>query len=102
MIRRPPRSTLFPYTTLFRSARESIRSRIELPTTPKTWVTPSAFRYSTTMSAPLICMPRRLLVVGGGGGGPPPPPPPPPPPAPPPAPAPRAPPPPHPPREASG
>src|SRR5438874_3488540 len=23
MIRRPPRSTLFPYTTLFRSARES-------------------------------------------------------------------------------
>src|SRR3989442_9824194 len=25
MIRRPPRSTLFPYTTLFRSARELIR-----------------------------------------------------------------------------
>src|SRR5260370_25888180 len=24
MIRRPPRSTLFPYTTLFRSARKSI------------------------------------------------------------------------------
>src|SRR3712207_8839305 len=24
MIRRPPRSTLFPYTTLFRSARESL------------------------------------------------------------------------------
>src|SRR5687768_18096778 len=24
MIRRPPRSTLFPYTTLFRSAREQI------------------------------------------------------------------------------
>src|SRR5256885_12699874 len=24
MIRRPPRSTLFPYTTLFRSVRESI------------------------------------------------------------------------------
>src|SRR2546422_11117094 len=28
MIRRPPRSTLFPYTTLFRSGRE-VRSRIE-------------------------------------------------------------------------
>src|SRR5207248_5482560 len=29
MIRRPPRSTLFPYTTLFRSSRAP--SRIELP-----------------------------------------------------------------------
>src|SRR5436309_4632961 len=27
MIRRPPRSTLFPYTTLFRSARTAARSR---------------------------------------------------------------------------
>src|SRR3712207_6942754 len=27
MIRRPPRSTLFPYTTLFRSRRRSRRSR---------------------------------------------------------------------------
>src|SRR2546430_12485651 len=27
MIRRPPRSTLFPYTTLFRSARSRIRQR---------------------------------------------------------------------------
>src|SRR2546430_10496274 len=27
MIRRPPRSTLFPYTTLFRSARETIDLR---------------------------------------------------------------------------
>src|SRR5258708_18630679 len=26
MIRRPPRSTLFPYTTLFRSHREDVRS----------------------------------------------------------------------------
>src|SRR6516225_10599097 len=32
MIRRPPRSTLFPYTTLFRSARyEAFGSGIELP-----------------------------------------------------------------------
>src|SRR3712207_8979892 len=29
MIRRPPRSTLFPYTTLFRSRRAPRRSRIE-------------------------------------------------------------------------
>src|SRR5258708_12804614 len=27
MIRRPPRSTLFPYTTLFRSLRETARHR---------------------------------------------------------------------------
>src|SRR3712207_8884589 len=27
MIRRPPRSTLFPYTTLFRSFRHPLRSR---------------------------------------------------------------------------
>src|SRR5690348_17558676 len=26
MIRRPPRSTLFPYTTLFRSPREQVRA----------------------------------------------------------------------------
>src|SRR3989449_5830149 len=29
MIRRPPRSTLFPYTTLFRSRRRPLRIRIE-------------------------------------------------------------------------
>src|SRR2546429_4986418 len=28
MIRRPPRSTLFPYTTLFRSSRTTLRTRI--------------------------------------------------------------------------
>src|SRR5258708_19532336 len=31
MIRRPPRSTLFPYTTLFRSRFSSKRSRSETP-----------------------------------------------------------------------
>src|SRR2546430_16456109 len=30
MIRRPPRSTLFPYTTLFRSSRDGGRLRIAL------------------------------------------------------------------------
>src|SRR2546430_10029491 len=28
MIRRPPRSTLFPYTTLFRSRRERLNQRV--------------------------------------------------------------------------
>src|SRR5260370_37640607 len=31
MIRRPPRSTLFPYTTLFRSARMEIPQAADLP-----------------------------------------------------------------------
>src|SRR3712207_8621622 len=31
MIRRPPRSTLFPYTTLFRSRREVAVNEIRLP-----------------------------------------------------------------------
>src|SRR5438034_5118015 len=39
MIRRPPRSTLFPYTTLFRSSEGAVRSRG--PKNP-----PSRFRWS--------------------------------------------------------
>src|SRR5438034_2657221 len=31
MIRRPPRSTLFPYTTLFRSRRQNLIERKEKP-----------------------------------------------------------------------
>src|SRR3712207_7930071 len=31
MIRRPPRSTLFPYTTLFRSPRSAARARLPRP-----------------------------------------------------------------------
>src|SRR2546430_17656196 len=34
MIRRPPRSTLFPYTTLFRSRRQALRRRSRAPTPP--------------------------------------------------------------------
>src|SRR5258708_20695975 len=33
MIRRPPRSTLFPYTTLFRSQPITIRSKLSLAVT---------------------------------------------------------------------
>src|SRR5436189_1737963 len=35
MIRRPPRSTLFPYTTLFRSMRSGPSSTRRLRTSPK-------------------------------------------------------------------
>src|SRR2546430_7619952 len=34
MIRRPPRSTLFPYTTLFRSVRTNVALRIEQTDAP--------------------------------------------------------------------
>src|SRR5437660_5057252 len=36
MIRRPPRSTLFPYTTLFRS-RSCARRRLRIPWTEEHW-----------------------------------------------------------------
>src|SRR5687768_17992648 len=36
MIRRPPRSTLFPYTTLFRSPYTPDRMPYELPPDPRT------------------------------------------------------------------
>src|SRR2546430_11511244 len=55
MIRRPPRSTLFPYTTLFRSRRTvTYRSLLPSPIAVSRWVAgscgagcdPSAHRYS--------------------------------------------------------
>src|SRR5256886_9439905 len=38
MIRRPPRSTLFPYTTLFRSRREGVWVLVDLDSTNGTFV----------------------------------------------------------------
>src|SRR5256886_6013593 len=35
MIRRPPRSTLFPYTTLFRSEMQALGNRDEIPQLPQ-------------------------------------------------------------------
>src|SRR5256885_3393755 len=52
MIRRPPRSTLFPYTTLFRSPRSPTRPT--QPPRPKpsapagSWTTPSSVTFSLT------------------------------------------------------
>src|SRR3712207_8340439 len=37
MIRRPPRSTLFPYTTLFRSSTVGVHSHIADPPADETW-----------------------------------------------------------------
>src|SRR3712207_8653969 len=39
MIRRPPRSTLFPYTTLFRSSSSVQPERPQVMATPPCWVT---------------------------------------------------------------
>src|SRR3989475_6936675 len=55
MIRRPPRSTLFPYTTLFRS----LRARRQKRRVPPLGMTPSAW----------ILIGCARLLVGGGGGG---------------------------------
>src|ERR1022692_5179151 len=71
MIRRPPRSTLFPYTTLFRSRPEKLRGRIvrdaalfprPLPAWPLTmWeslstIRPYLWRYRRGMSAGALCL----------------------------------------------
>src|SRR5947209_9368388 len=40
MIRRPPRSTLFPYTTLFRSSRLVARKRLTTDSRKPTWRRP--------------------------------------------------------------
>src|SRR5436190_22846780 len=41
MIRRPPRSTLFPYTTLFRSARRRSRACVERSGDKDRWPAPA-------------------------------------------------------------
>src|SRR5258705_1954508 len=57
MIRRPPRSTLFPYTTLFRSAARRSKARwdsaigISTPRKCTATKTPSADRKSTRLNS---------------------------------------------------
>src|SRR2546422_4218716 len=48
MIRRPPRSTLFPYTTLFRSTKLGVTTNVENSFSP-------------------LCRPRRVYVRSGAG-----------------------------------
>src|SRR5258708_13125145 len=48
MIRRPPRSTLFPYTTLFRSRRSARRCRSRIRRKSGTWADSSWCRLSLT------------------------------------------------------
>src|SRR3989475_5453482 len=78
MIRRPPRSTLFPYTTLFRStpppprssSRVTVRAPLPAPTVTDRHTTRLHSSHSHTSPAPIFSrtFPRyaRLSVAGGG------------------------------------
>src|SRR3712207_7925018 len=53
MIRRPPRSTLFPYTTLFRSQGEALLPRVHVP----------------ELDRPMVPRRHRPAIRGEGQGG---------------------------------
>src|SRR5256885_4887931 len=61
MIRRPPRSTLFPYTTLFRSRRPRRRSRRRPRARPRPRRPPRSEEHTSELQSPcnLVC---RLLL----------------------------------------
>src|SRR2546429_5508169 len=65
MIRRPPRSTLFPYTTLFRSVCEALQAIRVLPLLRSNQVISHAllqeFRLSTALHRPVV--PFRVQLV---------------------------------------
>src|SRR2546423_8454025 len=53
MIRRPPRSTLFPYTTLFRSARASSdRRNRDSAADQSVWRIETGFRKNSSLARP--------------------------------------------------
>src|SRR3712207_8058675 len=60
MIRRPPRSTLFPYTTLFRSPRSGIplRTRTTTKRLPAAEPAPGTHSPETTRAPPSCCRAR--------------------------------------------
>src|SRR2546422_5476974 len=61
MIRRPPRSTLFPYTTLFRSARQSLRTSSSLIELRKS-STGAVVRFVLGSAIGLLRLPRQIRV----------------------------------------
>src|SRR5579863_3111075 len=62
MIRRPPRSTLFPYTTLFRS-RGGLRGTRRRPCTPRRYRRPSprSEEHTSELQSPVHLVCRLLL-----------------------------------------
>src|SRR5437762_14227825 len=64
MIRRPPRSTLFPYTTLFRSHRRAEARDPALPRRPAGPRRPDVFRseeHTSELQSPMYLVCRLLL-----------------------------------------
>src|SRR2546425_3889636 len=59
MIRRPPRSTLFPYTTLFRSPRNRARGRFWNPWTRSPSALMPSSRDDAGMTPPKVAIPSR-------------------------------------------
>src|SRR5438105_10069802 len=57
MIRRPPRSTLFPYTTLFRSALSQIEGRRNMNKQQLTYRITSAYRVTVLLTLAEIAAP---------------------------------------------
>src|SRR5256885_11270950 len=55
MIRRPPRSTLFPYTTLFRSILV-----IDVGLFGRSWALRGALTILSTTSSPLVALPKAV------------------------------------------
>src|SRR5258708_26863432 len=54
MIRRPPRSTLFPYTTLFRSRMVRIASAVARPVSPLSAITTNIRPVSAAADDPMM------------------------------------------------
>src|SRR6266853_4476006 len=76
MIRRPPRSTLFPYTTLFRSPVSSCWPPRSCCPGAATHARRAGDRKSTRLNSShsqssyaVFCLKKKNIRVGGGGGG---------------------------------
>src|SRR3712207_7467967 len=69
MIRRPPRSTLFPYTTLFRSSTNFRRALIPvLLVTGLLFLAATVLKLTVHPDAPLAAMPPWLAIVLAAAG----------------------------------
>src|ERR1044071_10090035 len=73
MIRRPPRSTLFPYTTLFRSERFSSCRCFVLMLSTRCWSMPRSEEHTSELqsrvdiSYAVFCLKKNRAVEQGGG-----------------------------------
>src|SRR6267154_5335399 len=61
MIRRPPRSTLFPYTTLFRSRRRPRPAHHRRACAPWRWRAPRSEEHTSELQSPVHLVCRLLL-----------------------------------------